>query len=186
MKDSMIVDLYWNRDEEAITQSSIQYGKRLRNISYHIVMNYSDAEECENDTYLSAWNAIPPTDPRNYLLAFLAKITRNISINCYNKKHAQKRDAHIVELTKEMEECIPNPNMNLCLSADNELTDAINRFLEHLPQEQRKIFVARYWCAYSIKEVSQIFHISESKTKVSLMRTRNKMKDFFDKEGIAL
>lgn len=185
LPDEKIVDLYFKKDEQAIEQSSLKYGRKLRAISYNIVNNILDSEECESDTYLSAWKAIPPKNPKTYLFPFFAKITRNISINLYNKNNAQKRTAHIVQLTKEMQQCIPSPNNEPCKN-DKELSKLINIFLDSLKQEQRQVFVARYWFAYSVKDIAQKFGISESKTKVMLMRTRNKMKEFLQKEGVDL
>lgn len=186
MNDEAIVDLYLQRNQQAITESSVKYSARLKQVSFNIVQNISDAEECENDTYLSAWNSIPPKSPKTYLFSFLAKITRNLSINLYNKNHTQKRYANVVELTKEMEECIPYPNDDVCKLSDVELTQSINKFLKTLKKEERNIFVKRYWFSESIKEISYKYGISESKAKSMLMRTRQKLKNFFESEEIEL
>lgn len=118
--------------------------------------------------------------------SFLAKITRNISINLYHKNHRQKRHAHIVELTKEMEECIPSPSDEVCRTSDTKLTECISKFLSSLSKEERGVFVTRYWYAESIKEVAKRFSISESKAKSMLMRIRNKLKNHFESEGLEL
>lgn len=186
MKDEAIVDLYLQKDQQAITASSAKYGSKLRQISFNIVQNNSDAEECENDTYLSAWNSIPPNSPKTFLFSFLAKVIRNLSINVYNKNHTQSRYANIVELTKEMEECIPSPTDEACKIADSEFTESINKFLKTLAKEERDIFVHRYWYSEPIKSVSEKFHISESKTKSMLMRTRQKLKNHFESEVLDL
>lgn len=186
MNDEMIVDLYLQKDEKAISESATKYGSKLKQISFNIVQSVSDAEECENDTYLSAWNAIPPHSPKQYLFSFLAKIIRNLSINLYSKNHTQKRYSNIVELTKEMEECIPSPNDEICKITDNELTECISKFLKNLSKSERGVFVARYWYAESIKEVATRFSFSESKTKSMLMRTRNKLRKHFEMEGLKL
>ena len=186
MDDETIVDLYLQKDEKAIFESSTKYGTRLKRISFNIVQNISDAEECENDTYLSAWNSMPPHSPKQYLFSFLAKITRNISINLYNKNRAQKRYANIVELTKEMEECIPSPNDEVCKIAETELTESISKFLRTLAKEERAVFVTRYWYSEPIKEIANKFGISGSKVKSMLMRTRNKLKKYFESEGLEL
>lgn len=186
MNDEMIVDLFLQRDQQAIKESSNKYGAKLRRISFNIVQNNSDAEECENDTYLAAWNSIPPNSPKTFLFSFFAKITRNLSINLYHKNHAQKRYTNVVELTKEMEECIPSPNDDVCKIADSELTESISRFLKTLGKEERGIFVSRYWYSESIKSVSEQFQISESKTKSMLMRTRQKLRKYFESEGLRL
>lgn len=186
MNDEMIVNLFLQRNENAISQTQSLYGKKLNRLSYNIVRNISDAEECENDTYLSAWNNIPPKSPKTYFFPFLAKITRNLSINLYNKNHTQKRYANVVELTKEMEECIPSPSDEICKITDNELAKTISSFLNSLIKLERDVFVTRYWYSMSIKEVSSAFGISESKTKSMLMRTRNKLKQYFESEGLEL
>ncbi len=186
MEDEEIVDLYLQKDQQAIKESSAKYGVKLRQISYNILQNASDAEECENDTYLSAWNSIPPNSPKTFLFSYFAKIVRNLSINLYYKSHTQKRYANIVELTKEMEECIPSPNDDVCKITDSELTESISKFLKTLSKEERNIFVARYWYSESVKSVSRQFHISESKTKSMLMRTRQKLKKHFESEGLEL
>ena len=179
MNDEMIVDLYLSRDESAISETQHMYGKRLNSLSFNIVKNEEDANECENDTYLSTWNNIPPKSPKTYLFSFLAKITRNISLNLYNKNHTQKRFAHITTLTQEMEECIPNPNDDDMKISESDLTETINKFLYTLKEVEREIFVNRYWYAESIKEISTIYDFSESKVKSMLMRTRNKLKKYF-------
>ncbi len=186
MNGETIVDLYLQKDEKAIFESSSKYGTKLKRISFNIVQNISDAEECENDTYLSAWNSIPPNSPKQYLFSFLAKIIRNLSINLYNKNHTQKRYANIVELTKEMEECIPSPNDEVCKITETELAESISKFLKTLAKEEQAVFVTRYWYSEPIKEVTNKFGISESKTKSMLMRTRNKLKKHFESEGLEL
>lgn len=186
MNDEMIVDWYLEKNQNAIAESAVKYGTKLKRISFNIVQNMSDAEECENDTYLSAWNNIPPHSPKQYLFSFLAKIIRNLSINLYNKKHTQKRDMHLLELTKEMEECIPSPDHEACKIEDCELIESINRFLKRLSKEEQGVFVTRYWYSEPIKEVANKFSISESKTKSMLMRTRAKLKQHFEREGLAL
>lgn len=186
MNDEIIVDLYLQKDEKAIFESSKKYGTKLKRISFNIVQNISDAEECENDTYLSAWNSMPPHSPKQYLFSFLAKIIRNLSINLYNKNRAQKRYANIVELTKEMEECIPSPNDEVCKITETELTESISKFLRTLAKEERAVFVTRYWYSEPIKEIANKFGISGSKVKSMLMRTRNKLKKYFESEGLEL
>ncbi len=186
MEDGRIVELYLDKDEQALKESALKYGNRLRGIAYGILRNYSDAQECENDTYFSAWNSIPPHEPRSYLFAFLGKITRNLSINLYNKNHTQKRYGQVVELTKEMEACIPSPCDTPCQIADESLLETIDSFLASLSKEERTVFVARYWYGDTVKEVAKRFAISESKVKSMLMRTRNKMRKYFQNEGIVL
>ncbi len=186
MNDEMIVDLYFARDESALSLSADKYGKKLGRISFNITRSTQVAEECENDTYLAAWNSIPPKSPKTYLFAYLAKIIRNISINAYNKNRADKRYAHVVELTKEMEQCIPHPSDELCKLSDGELCESISKFLRSLDGYERDVFVLRYWYCESVKEIAGRFSEGESKIKSQLMRTRNKMKKYFESEGLEL
>ena len=110
MEDSRIVDLYLERNEEAIKETSSKYGPKLRRLSYGITADHQESEECENSTYLQAWNLIPPNEPRSYLYAFLAKITRHLSLNVIREKKALKRNAIVLELSLELEQCIPAPD----------------------------------------------------------------------------
>ncbi len=186
MDDSKIILLYLNRIEDAISQTSIKYGHQLRSIASNIVVDKLDAEECENDTYLSAWNSIPPHEPRTYLFSFLAKIVRNKSIDLCKKKNRKKRNLNIVTLSKEMEECIPSPNDDICRITDCELIDMINQFLYSLDITERSIFIQRYWYFESIKTISKNFYFTESKVKSMLFRTRIKLKEYLLKEGFVL
>ena len=193
MEDEKIVELYFERDEAAIEKTSEKYGKRLRAVSNGIVRDMETAEECENDTYLEAWNIIPPNEPKTYLYAFLARIIRNISLNFCRKKTALKRNAFVCELSAEMEKCIPSPDdMNCriddmdCRIDDMVFAEIMNRFLEELGSEKRKIFVRRYWYMDSVSEISEKFSISESKVKTVLFRIRKKLRDFLEKEGYTL
>ncbi len=186
MEDEKIVELYFQRDESAIEKTAEKFGKRLRFVSNKIVGDIETAEECENDTYLEAWNIIPPNEPKTYLYAFLARIIRSISIDCCRKKSALKRSALICELSAEMEECIPSPEDMNCRIDDMAFAESINRFLGSLDAEKRRIFVRRYWYLDSVAEISKAFSISESKVKTALFRTRNKLREFLEKEGYTL
>ena len=186
MEDEKIVELYFERNESAIERTSEKYGKRLRAVSNGIVKDIETAEECENDTYLEAWNIIPPNEPKTYFYAFLARIIRNISLNCCRKKNALKRNAFVCELSAEMEECIPSPDDMDCRIDDMVFAEIINKFLSELDAEKRKIFVRRYWYMDSVTEISEKLLLSESKVKTSLFRTRKKLREFLEKEGYAL
>lgn len=172
----MIVDLFLERDEKAIHNSCEKYGKRLNLLSARIVKDVQAAEECENDTYMKAWNSIPPNEPREYLYPFLARITRRLSLNYCRDKQRLKRNAHICELSIEMEACIPTPNDGECKVRNIELKQAINGFLATLSEEKRNIFLRRYWYCDSIIE------ISESKAKTTLFRIRNLFRTYLEKE----
>lgn len=186
MDDSRIVDLYLNRDETAIKETTEKYGSRLRCLAYSIVGDRQIAEECENDTYLEVWNSIPPHEPRNYLFAFLALITRRTAFDFCRKRDRLKRSAFICELSAEMEECLPAPD-NTELHIDSAaFCDAINRFLATLNAKKRNIFVRRYWFMDSVAAISEFYGISQSKVKSILFRSRNQLRKFLDKEGYEL
>ena len=183
VEDNKIVELFIKRDESAIKEVSIKYGNKLNNIAKNILDNISDAQECENDTYMDAWNSIPPNEPKNYLFAYLAKIIRSKALNYYKSRNTLRRKAIIVELSKELEECIAAPEADINIS-DNEVGKLISNFLRDQKEEARIIFVRRYWYVDSINNIAKMFNISESKVKSSLFRTRNKLRVYLEKEGI--
>ena len=183
LDDERIVELYLSRDESAIKETSEKYGSRLRSLAYGIVNDAQTAEECENDTYLEAWNSIPPHDPKSYLYAFLARITRHISLNRCRDGSRLKRSAVICELSAEMEECLPAPDDSEYRIDDKLLGEAINRFLSTLDEEKRNVFIRRYWFLDSVTDISARFDISESKIKTMLFRCRNKLREHLKKEG---
>ena len=183
MEDTNIVDLYLLRDEAAISQTKEKYGKRLYTLAYGIVKDAQSAEECENDTYMAAWRSIPPHEPRSYLYAFLARITRHVALNVCRRS---KRQPMICELSAEMEECIPAPNSGECLLDDMTFSEAINGFLGNLKEEKRNIFIRRYWYLESTADIARRFGISESKVNITLFRCRNQLKEYLKKEGYHL
>ena len=186
MEDDKIVSLYLDRDESAIRFSSEKYGSRLRALSLGITSDLQTSEECENDTYLQAWNLIPPNEPRTFLYAFLARITRHISIDRCRERASLKRDGHIVELSEEMEMCLPAPDDVESRIAEEELGRAISNYLHTVPQEKRVIFMRRYFYLDSVAEISKRCAVTESKVKSSLFRTRNDLREYLIKEGYAL
>ena len=143
MDDSAIVDLYLRRDEAALQHTADKFGSRLRGLSYRIVNDLQTAEECENDTYLEAWNSIPPHEPRSYLYAFLARITRHRSLNCCRSRSQLKRSALVCQLSAELEECLPAPDDTECRVNDLVFQDLLNGFLSTLSPEKRNIFLRR-------------------------------------------
>ena len=186
LDDNKIVELYLLRDETAIKQTAEKYGSRLRALAYGIVDDQQTAEECENDTYMETWNTIPPHEPRGYLYAFLARITRHISLNCCRDRNRLKRSAFICELSMEMEQCIPAPDDVECRIEDMVLSKAINGFLSKLDEEKRNIFIRRYWYLDSITAISKRFALSESKVKTTLFRCRNQLRAYLKREGYTL
>ena len=145
MDDSGIVELYLNRDEAAIARTSEKYGQRLRSFSLGIVQDLQTAEECENDTYVEAWSSIPPHAPRDYFYAFLARITRHLSLNRCRERSRLKRSALVSELSAELEQCIPGGEDLDRRVDDRALAEAINGFLGALGEEKRNLFLRRYW-----------------------------------------
>lgn len=186
LDDNGIVELYLLRDEAAIGQTAEKYGRRLRALAFGIVRDRQSAEECENDTYMQAWNTIPPHEPRDYLYAFLARITRHISLNRCRDRGRLKRSAFISELTDEMEQCIPAPDDVECRMDDMALSNAINGFLSRLNEEKRTIFVRRYWYLDSVADISKRCALSESKVKTTLFRCRAGLREYLEKEGYTL
>ena len=186
MDDERIVELYLQRDESAIRQSAEKFGSRLRALAYGITEDLQTAEECENDTYLQAWNAIPPHEPRTYLYAFLARLTRHIALNRCRELARLKRSALMTELSAELEQCIPAPDDAACRLDDAALRDAINGFLATLGEEKRNIFIRRYWYLDSVAAIAKRFAVSESKVKTALHRCRGQLRAHLEKEGYTL
>lgn len=184
MEDGQIIDLYFRRDENAIHQTALAYGRKLYNLSHGILKNNEDAEESVSDTYLKAWNSIPPTRPV-FFYAYLAKICRFIAFGRLDWRNAAKRKAEIVELSDELELCIPDPRQQMQAESE-ELGALINEFLGTLQEDSRKIFMRRYWFADSITDIAKRYHLSESNVKTKLFRTRNALRSFLEKEGITV
>lgn len=186
MEDFEIVELFFKRNEDAIKKTSEKFGKRLFSVAFGITKNFETAEECENDTYLEAWNRIPPHEPKSYLYAFLARITRNLSLNRCREKETLKRKAFICELSAEMEECIPSPDDMNCRLDDIAFGEAISAFLRNLEKEKRNIFIRRYWFLDSVSEISKRFSLSESNVKTTLFRLRKNLREYLEKEGFEI
>lgn len=186
MDDSKIVDLYLQRDERAIELTAEKYGERIKNLAKNIVEDENTAEECENDTYLKAWDSIPPHEPRTYLFSFLAKITRQLCLDRCRAQNRIKRNINLVELTAEMELCLPSSE-NVEKQMDAKLMGSlINSFLKQLPEDKRNMFIRRYWFMDSISDISKRYSLKESAVKTKLHRLRNQLKDYLTKEGYSL
>ncbi len=185
MEDKEIIDLYFERSERAITETDSKYGAYCNTIAYNILQNSEDTEECKNDTYLKLWNTMPPERPY-HLKAFIGRITRNLAINMYDKIRAQKRGGGSFEIClDELAECIAD-NANPYVSEDSVVTECLNSFLRKLPSEPRNIFIRRYFYMDSTSDIAKRFGFKETKVRVTLKRTRDKLKIFFEKEGICL
>ena len=186
MKDTEIIELYWNRDEAAISATADTYGSYCLRIAHNILRNAEDAEECVNDTWLNAWNSIPPHRPER-LSAYLGKLTRNLSLNRYKQKNAQKRGADQVTLAlSELEGCIPSAQNVEQVLEEMALVSALEGFLDAQPRTERNIFLGRYWYLYSIAELATGYRMSESKVASLLYRMRRKLKLHLEKEEIFL
>lgn len=184
VEDKYIVDLYWDRNENAITETAKKYAKYCFSIAFNILSNKEDAEETVNDSYLNAWNSIPPHRPA-ILSTFIGKITRYISLNRWRDKHAQKRGAgEIVLAYDELSECVTSGNDIDKTIETQEIAQIIDLFLDKLPTLEQKIFLCRYWYFDSIAVISKQFGFSESKIKSMLHRTRKKLRTKLLEEGV--
>lgn len=186
MRDDEIVTLYWKRDERAIKETKNEYGRYLFKIANNILADLEDSRESVNDTYLAAWNSIPPQRP-SVLSTYLGKLTRRISIDLFRKKNREKRRASEYALSlNELEECIPGGSMPEDEVEVKLLAKSINDFLRMQPEEARTLFVGRYYFLDSLKDVARYCGMSESKAKSILFRTRCSLKTHLEQEGFVV
>ena len=186
MEDAEIVELYWARDEDAVSQTKTKYGAYLNRVAYNILTDLEDSQECVSDTLLAAWRSMPDNRPKN-LRTYLGKITRQVSIDLYRRRNRMKRYAS--EYAISLEELgdsftdgrTPEDELNARL-----LTETVNRFLRTLPDEARNTFIGRYYFFDSVKNVARYCGMSESKCKSMLYRTRQRLKVYLQKEGFDL
>lgn len=177
MEDLQIIDLLFQRAEEALTAMAKRFGKRLYATAINLVSNPQDAEECVSDTYIAVWNAIPPLRPAS-LSAYVYRTGRNIALNRLRSNSAQKRSGYELSLN-ELEGCIPAP----CPEDGRALGQTIDAFLNTLSRENRVIFLRRYWFGDSVKDIAQTFGMTENAVSVRLSRTRDTLKAYLIKEG---
>ena len=183
MNDKNIVDLYFNRDEEAIAQTDKKYGRYCYSIAYNILTNKEDAEESVSDTYMTAWRAIPPRRPA-VLATFLGKITRNLAIDRWRERSAYKRGGGEVTLAlEELEDCVAGLQNVEMEYERKELIRAYVKFLDTLPITERRVFLCRYWYVDSVDTIAEKFGFSQSKVKTMLYRTRAKLRKQLAEEG---
>ena len=175
--DEKIIDLFFERSEQGIRELDNKYGAVCHNLSYNIVNNRQDAEECVNDAYLGAWNAIPPVHP-NPLLSYIVKIVRNISLKIYWRKEAAKRNSTYTIAMGEIETCIADPNTVETEIEARELARIIEAFLDTLTVKERVIFMRRYAYADTYADIAKRVGISEKNVSVRLTLIRQKMKQF--------
>jgi len=179
MDDNYIIELFWQRSEDALTECKIKFGSYCRVIAKNILYDDGYADECVNDMLLRVWNAIPPEKPR-HLKAFLAKITRNLALDRYDAAHTQKRGSGNMEAALEELADIPAPES----SDDGEITHSINDFLRYEPSVNTDIFIKRYWYLCSIKEIANEYKYSESKVTFILLRMRGRLKEKLESENL--
>lgn len=179
VSDEMIVDLYWNRNETAIVQTDMKYGKYLFKIANNILNSHLDSEECQNDTYLATWNAIPPHKPLS-LQAFVTKLVRRIAIDRYRESHRQKR------IPSELITSIDELHTGLCdvHLSENQLSQVLSDFVRSLPKQKQHIFMSRYYFNDSIAEIALSLNVSESSIYKELANIRNNLKSYLREKEI--
>ena len=180
MDDKEIIELYWNRDEQAIVQTAIRYGKLCQQVALNIVGNRSDAEECVNDTYLRLWNRIPPERPLS-LGSFISRITINIAIDRYRSTHSKGFNRELQVTLEELAEVLPDEPMS-DPHADA-LKDLIHAFLRTLEETDRRLFLGRYWYAFPIKKLASAWGMTPNAVSLRLYKTRAKLKTFLTERG---
>lgn len=183
LTDGYIIDLFLARSENAISLCDEKYGPGLRSFGTRITRDDGVAEECVNDTYLSAWNTIPPNEPRGYLFAFLSKILRNKCLDRIKSELREKRRADLTVLSTELSEAAPDSERSDSVAMKNELSELITKFLKSLPYEARQIFLLRYFYMEELLSISKRLSVSEGKVKTVLRRTREKLKAYLENYG---
>ena len=186
MEDSAIIELYWARDEQALPESDKKYGKLCRTVAHNILKNHEDTEECVNDTWLRAWNAMPPGRP-GVLSAFFSRIVRNLALDRYKAAHAEKRGGgQLPAALEELEGCIPASSGVEEELAFRELSRLLDSFLRELPEKECCIFLRRYWYVDATRDIARRYGMPEGSVKSQLSRTRQKLRKLLEREGVAL
>ena len=182
MDDLMIIEMYFARNEQAIKETDLKYGKCCFRLAYNILFNIQDSEECVSDTYLAVWNKIPPTRPNNFV-AFLCKIVRNLSMKKLDFNLALKRNQDITISFFELEEIMPDNRVESELEYEI-LGEIISDFLRQEKEEARNVFIRKYYFFDSISDIAKMYSFTESKVKNMLYHSRARLKDYLKKEGI--
>lgn len=186
MNDNAIIQLYWDRNDQAIRITSQKYGHYCKSIAKNILNNPEDTEECVNDTYLNAWNSMPTHWPEQ-LSTFLGKITRNLSFNKYKRNHAEKRGGGEIALVlDELADCVSDTDNVEQIIDHQELEKAINSFVRNLPAKKRNIFVRRYWYADSVSKIAADYGMLQGNLSKTLERTRKQLKAHLTERGFEL
>ncbi len=181
--DEKIIEMFFDRSEQGIRELDMKYGKICHNLSFNIVNNRQDAEECVNDAYLGAWNTIPPAHP-NPLLSYIVKIVRNVSLKNYWTKKAAKRNGHYTIALEEIEGCIADQKTVEDAIEVREFARVLEKFLDTLTLENRVIFMRRYWFADSYKDIAELMGLSEKNISVRLTRIREKLKQYLKEREV--
>lgn len=181
MEDRAIVDLFWAREERAISETDIKYGRMLEGLSYSLLSSHEDSEECLNDTYVAAWNSMPTSRP-DCLGAFLSKIIRRLSIDRWRHNHRQKRDGGAELLLDELAECIPDTTSITAEYDNGRLRDILNSFVRTLSPEKQAAFIRRYFYSEPLSKIADTLGITEAKLKSMLFRIRGELKTILEKE----
>ena len=185
MDDMQIVELYWQRNESAIEETDKKYGRYCHYIAYRILADDEDAKEIVNDTYLKAWNTIPPNHP-DPLKPYVGTISRQLALNRYESQHTQKRGGQVTLVLNELAECIPDTDSGEDIGESVALSDTLSRFLWTLPERTRIMFVRRYFYMSPVAEIAADFSMKESAVTMLMLRTRQKLAHFLKKEGFDL
>lgn len=185
MEDSQIIKLYYNRNEQAITESDRKYGPLCRRISLNILSIKEDAEECVNDTWFAAWKRMPPDRPRA-LGAFFGRITRNLSISRWRACHAKKRYHGMDVLLSELDDCVPAVDNVEQAIDQKELTELLNAWLDSLKHDDYVLFVRRYWYGDAVNALASEWGLYPNQISQRLLRLRKKLKAYLEKEGVCL
>lgn len=184
MDDQNIIELYFDRDETAIRETDLKYGRLCHGIAYNILGNHEDSKECVNDTYAGVWNAIPPTRPDN-LMAFVCKIARNLSLKRLEYITREKRSQAVTVSLEELGEILPDERYSPGVT-DEDVGALISEFLRGQKEDVRNVFICKYYFFYSVEEIAKRYSFTASKVKNMLFHTRNKLRNYLVKEGVSI
>lgn len=185
MEDFQIIELYWNRSQNAITETDRKYGPFCHKIAMNILTNPYDSEECVNDTYYRAWDTMPPKRPDS-LSSYLGRIVRNLSISRFRANRAQKRYTGMEQLLSELDDCIPSSDSVEQAIEDEQLSEIISSWLYTLESDDRILFVRRYWNGDAVNELAKECGITPNKMAQRMLRLRKKLKTHLEKKGVTL
>ncbi len=183
MDDNRIIELFWERDEEAIEAAAEKYGSYCMSVAFNILSGKEDAEECVSDAYNRAWNSIPPKKPES-LRAFLGCLTRNAALDRRDYLYAARRDQRLNSIFEELSQCLPAHTDVEQIAEDEQVVEVINSFLSSIELKKRQVFVRRYWYSDSVEDISVMFGMTQSAVKSMLFRLRTKLREHLAREEI--